>query len=102
MSQAIAYSQKPPNNLSPEEVASEEVRNSDLVTWWTVTNVAEYLQCSEDHIRKLVRNDELPAAYVAGRYLFQPKQIEHWLTTRIGKKPRKGSRHSMEVSGEES
>lgn len=88
--------------LADGPVAGENSGNEFLAgdLLWTVTDVAEYLQCSEDLVRKLVRNDELTAAYVGGRYLFDPDHVKRWLQSQTGKKPHKNSRKRKSLAGD--
>ena len=47
--------------------------------WLTVAQLADWLQITERHIRRLVAEDRIPRTKVGGRLRFNHERIQAWL-----------------------
>lgn len=47
--------------------------------WMTVTQVAEYLQMSDDKIYDMAQNGELPGSKVRNQWRFDQDEIDAWV-----------------------
>lgn len=47
--------------------------------WLRIEEAADYLRCSERHIRNLVAKQEIPHTYFGGRVLFHSEKLDEWL-----------------------
>ena len=50
-----------------------------MATWFTVKQVAEYLQLSVATIYSMTRDGRLPASRVGGQWRFSESEIDNWL-----------------------
>lgn len=47
--------------------------------WLTIPQLADWLQITERHIRRLVAEDRIPRTKVGGRIRFNHERIQTWL-----------------------
>ncbi len=60
----------------------DAVYHDDVITKdeiMTIPEVAEYLRLGESTVYRLVRDGELPAFRVGGKWRFHRKRLEHWI-----------------------
>lgn len=46
---------------------------------FSVSEIAEYLHCSESSIRKLIREKNIPFFRIASRIFFKKESIDEWI-----------------------
>lgn len=56
---------------------------------WRYKELCEYLQCSREHARKLVKGDRIPYKRIGDRHLvrFDPEAIQEWVRDGENGKP---------------
>jgi len=50
-----------------------------MPTWFTVKQVADYLQLSTSTIYSMARDGVLPASRIGNQWRFDKAEIDHWL-----------------------
>jgi len=51
----------------------------ETLAWLTIPQLADMLQITERHIRRLVAEDRIPVTRVGGRIRFNHERIQAWL-----------------------
>jgi len=57
--------------------------------WWTIDQIADYLQVSKEKIYKHCQRGKMPASKFGGQWRFDKNEIDHWLRKQRPQKTKK-------------